>query len=116
MKAIVIVVTALSVAGCSFSDYRTMHSSVLAADFLGSPQPADDVTVFIGDDVLPSDCRRVALLRAAPTATVVDRLREEAGRLGANAVDLRDFRNPAQDQGPGGDSAWNALALYCPEA
>lgn len=110
-----LVVIAVITTGCSFAEYKHMHSSVLVAEYLGSPRPAEEVSVFIGDDVPPSECRRVALLRAAPTATVVDRLREEAGRLGANAVDLRDFRRPAQDQASGGESAWNALALHCPE-
>lgn len=101
--------------GCiHFSEpFQLVSSSVLADGPPASPRAPEEVDVFIADDVPPSDCERVALLRAAPVATVVERLREEAGRLGANAVDLRDYRYPDHPQQVG-EMAWNAVALYCP--
>lgn len=115
LKGMTLMASVFLLTGCfPFGEYKLMNSSLLATDYLGSPRPADEVGVFIGDDVPPAECDRVALLRAAPTATVVDRLREEAGRLGANAVDLRDFRSPADARVDAGEGAWNAVALFCP--
>jgi hypothetical protein len=118
------VVLALFLAsGCApFMEAYLPYSSVLSKDYLGQPLAAEDVNVFLASDIIPDDCRRVALLRAAPTRTVVDVLRAEAGRLGANAVDLRDYRTtgasqPGQAGGhwPGqAGGHWDAVALYCP--
>jgi hypothetical protein len=41
-------------------------------------------------------------------------LRAEAGRLGANAVDLRDFRTGGATRPEHADPHWDAVALYCP--
>lgn len=94
--------------------YVPVHSTVLSKDFHGQPLGTEDVGVFLPSDVIPGDCERVALLRAAAGAAVVDTLRAEAGRLGANAVDLRDFRTPGANRSEHADPYWDAVALYCP--
>jgi hypothetical protein len=90
------------------------YSSVISHDYMAQPLPAEDVTVFLASDVIPADCSRVAILRAAPTRTVVDVLRREAGRLGANAVDLKDIRGASPTQPVQAAGHWDAVALYCP--
>lgn len=94
--------------------YRLVDSSVLSSEYQGKPIAAEDVNVFLASDIIPSECKRVALLRAVPTVTVVNRLRAEAGRLGANAVDLRDFRTTAGTRAKEADGGWDAIAFYCP--
>lgn len=93
---------------------RTMNSSVLTSAYMDTPTAPEAVDVFIAGDEVPVTCERVALLRAAGFATVVDRLREEAGRLGANAIDLRDFRQGERLRETPSDNAWNVVALHCP--
>lgn len=116
MRRIGLLVVLLGASGCIHfgESFKLVNSSLLTSDYLTEPLHPEDVEVFIAEDVPPEECERVALLRAAPTATVVDRLRAEAGRLGANAVDLRDYRYPERDQHYGGEAAWNAIALHCP--
>ena len=94
--------------------YRLVDSSVLTSEYQGQPLAAEDVNVFLASDVVPADCERVALLRAVPTVTVVNLLRAEAGRLGANAVDLRDYRTTGATRPEQADDGWDAIALYCP--
>ena len=115
MRRSLLMIPALFAVGCvPFGNFQLIDSSVLTRAYESRPQPGEAVGVFIGDDVPPEACERVALLRAAATADVVDRLREEAGRVGANAVDLRDFRHRSGDVDREPDDAWNAVALYCP--
>jgi hypothetical protein len=106
----------LLASGCApFRDaYRLVDSSVLSNEYQGQPLAAEDVNVFLASDVIPTECRRVALLRAVPTVTVVNLLRTEAGRLGANAVDLRDYRTTGAIRPEQADEGWDAVALYCP--
>jgi len=116
MTRFALLLTALATTGCAHigDSLQPMHSSLLTADYVGSPQPMESVAVFVAGDTPPASCERVALLRAFATATVVDRLRTEAGRVGANAVDLRDFRYGTDRPIAGEDEAWNAIALFCP--
>lgn len=101
--------------GCApFSEAYQPHSSVLSTDYRGQPLAAEEVRLFLASDVIPPSCMRVALLRAAPTRTVVDVLRAEAGRLGANAVDLRDFRTTDATRPGQAEGYWNVVALSCP--
>ena len=94
--------------------YPLVHSTLVSSDHQGQPLAAREVSLFLASDVIPAACRRVALLRAAPTVTVVDMLRAEAGRLGANAIDLRDFRTTGVTRTEQADGHWNAVALSCP--
>lgn len=115
MARMAMVFVALVASGCAHYGFKLVDSSVLTNEYLVNPRVTEDVGVFIDGDVPPESCERVALLRAAPTASVVDMLREEAGKLGANVVDLRDFRNRENVRHGGREQAWNAVALHCPQ-
>ena len=94
--------------------FQTVDSSLLAPDPQRQPVAAEDVGLFLANDTIPETCERVALLRAVAWVSVVETLREEAGRIGANAVDLRDYRTGLANGREVGESHWDAVALYCP--
>lgn len=115
-------ILALSVAtGCV-----SVSKSMLDSSYLDDPYFEDEVGVFLQGDVPPEECSRVALLHASGTnnasdGQIVDKLREEAGQLGANAIHIQS----AEDAGgveralaaafdTPSDKDWQALALYCP--
>ncbi len=115
-------VAALAVAtGCV-----SVSKSMLDSSFMNDPFYADEVGVFLQGDTPPEECTRVALLHASGTnnaseGQIVDKLREEAGDLGANAIHIQS----AEDAGgveralaaafdTPSDKDWAALALYCP--
>jgi hypothetical protein len=100
-------IAVLLTSGCVHVD-----SSLLNSSYTSDPVPGGEVAVFLGDDVVPGDCERVAIVHASGGVRVMDALREEAGRLGANAVDIRvlNTRTEIRD-GPG--ESWDALALRC---
>ena len=64
-------------------------------DLSDYPVPPEEVTIFLPDDEIPEDCERIALLAAAGDHSLADfgdlleRLRDEAGELGANAIDIQ---------------------------
>ena len=87
----------------------SVNKSVLDASFLDRPVPREEVRVFFADDELPPHVR-MAILNArgdsefTNQAQMIDKLREEAGRLGANAVVLDELREPSA-----GERAVNAF-------
>ena len=107
----------------------TVSKSVLDPSFQSAPVPKEEVDVLLasfGDEV-PADCTRVAILHASgPEAwteegDMIDKLRDEAGKLGANTLFVQNMEDPGAgerivsallDEEPDRDSA--ALALYCP--
>lgn len=112
----------LLVTGCV-----TVHKSVLM-DRSGMPVPREDVYVFLSDDSIPETCERVALLHGSgdeeftDEADMLDRFREEAGKLGANAVHLRGMEDPGTGErvasailGTRSDRDGYAVALWCPD-
>jgi hypothetical protein len=104
----------------------TVSKSVLM-DRSHSPVARDDVYVFIAGDAIPESCQRVALLHASgdedltEEGDMIDKLREEAGKLGANALHLRTMEDPGTGErvvaavfGTSADRDSNAIALWCP--
>ena len=89
-----------------------VNSSVLSSTYSADPVPAEEVSVFLGEDIVPGDCERVAIVHAAGSDEVMNALREEAGRLGANAIDLRALHSGTEVRKASGDH-WDALALRC---
>jgi hypothetical protein len=89
-----------------------VNSSVLNSAYSADPVPAEDVAVFLGEDIVPEDCERVAIVHAAGSDQVMNALREEAGRLGADAIDLRALHSGTEVRKASGDH-WDALALRC---
>jgi len=87
------------------------------------------VHVLFADDEEPEDCARVAVLHGSGSSSFTDesgmlnKLREEAGRLGANVLRLEGMREPGSGERLAnallggfndGQRRSEALALYCP--
>jgi len=107
----------------------TVSKTVLTEDYMGAPVPKNrvDVLMALMGDTLPTQCTRVAFLHASgdddvtDEGDVVDKLREEAGKLGANTVFVRTMEEAGTAErvadaffGTGADRDSDALALYCP--
>jgi hypothetical protein len=119
MKRVSVLALLVLLPGCvHFGEaFRHVDSTVLSDAHSATPQEAQNVAVYLGGDAIPAGCERVGLVRAVASVAVVQNLREEAGRLGANAVDLRDLRTESGARSAlVADSYWDALALYCPSA
>lgn len=91
------------------------------------PVPPMEVGIFLPDDDIPEDCERVALLFASGNqhfndeGDLLNSLREKAGELGANAIDLQFMSEAGTVEviaaavldAPVNRDA-DAVALYCP--
>jgi hypothetical protein len=122
IRRIAWVVTCVVLTGCV-----SVSKSVLTREYASQPVPRDNVYVFLksAGDEIPASCRRVAILHAsgpeaASEGTIVDRLREEAGKLGANAVWIQTMEEPGVGEriagtllGIGVDKDSDAIALHC---
>lgn len=104
----------------------TVNKTILM-DRSAYPVATMDVYVYLDGDEIPSDCQRVALMDAqgdedvTTEANMIDRLREEAGKLGANALQLRGIRNAGTGErivsailDTSAERYGNAIALWCP--
>ena len=103
-----------------------VSSSVLDHGYRADPYGQDEVYVYLIEDLPPSDCERVAILHAsgsnnASETKIIDKLREEAGHLGANAIHIRSAEDAGNVEralgevfGSPSDKDWDALALFCP--
>ena len=96
MKAwIVLAGIALTAVACV-----TVNKSILDRSFMDSPVPMDSVHVYLPGDQVPEHTR-VAILNAegdtdnTDEAEMIDALREEAGKLGANAIVLGELKEPS---------------------
>ena len=91
------------------------------------PVPAGRVQVFLPEDEVPGDCQRVAIMDAeadqdsTSEAQMLDEFRKVAGKLGANAIQLRNIRNAGTGERIVGavfdtpvERTGNAIALWCP--
>lgn len=92
------------------------------------PVPQQDVSVFLAGDTIPESCERVALLHASgpegftDEGDMWDKLREEAGELGANFVQIFAIEEPGAAEriaseifDTESDRDADAVALWCPE-
>lgn len=117
-----VLILTLLAAGCV-----TVSKSVLM-DRSAHPVPQEDVYVYLANDEVPESCERVAILHASGSqdftneAQFYDKLREEAGELGANAVHLQTMEDAGTGErvvgalfGTGVDRDSEALALWCPD-
>jgi hypothetical protein len=77
----------------------TVNKSILDRSFMATPVPVEDVFVYLPGDEVPEHTR-IAILNAKGDADMtdegemIDRLREEAGKLGANAIILGEIVDP----------------------
>ena len=102
-------------------------SNAVLMDRTAYPVPPMEVNIFLPDDDIPEDCERVALLFASGNQHFTDEgdllnsLREEAGELGANAIDIQFMSEAGTVEviaaavldAPVERDA-DAIALYCP--
>jgi hypothetical protein len=105
----------------------TVGKSVLM-DRSATPVPEAQVYVFLPSDSIAPTCERVAILNAQGStdftdeSQMIDKMREEAGKLGANAILLQGIEDPGGAErvvgalfGTGTDRDGQAVALWCPE-
>ena len=102
-------------------------SKTVLMDRSSSPVPKESVYVYLANDTIPNECERVAILHASgeqdwtDEGDLIDELRSEAGKLGANALHILTM----EDAGTGeqivaapldteADRDAEALALWCP--
>jgi len=105
----------------------TVNSTVLM-DRSAMPVAPMDVYIYLSGDVVPESCERVAILHAEGSqestnpSQMLDKMREEAGKLGANAVHVRAMQDAGTSERI---ASWilddveaqrtgEALALWCP--
>lgn len=103
-------------------------SKTVLMDRSGMPVPKESVYVYLANDTIPASCERVAILHGSGAqdwtdeSDMIDELRLEAGKLGANAIHLLSM----EDAGTGemivaalfdteADRDSDALALWCPD-
>lgn len=107
-----------------------VSKSVLSESYMGNPLPPGEVTVWLAslNDSIPANCERVAILHASGAqdytneGQIFDKLREEAGKLGANAVYVQNMEDAGTGErvvdaifGTGSDRDSDAVALHCPQ-
>ncbi len=120
-RLLVGMVCGLAVAGCV-----RVNRSILAPNPTGRTFPLEAVTVYFESDSIPQHTR-LAILNARGDADVtdeadmIDELREEAGKLGANAIILGDLEEPGTGAriagavfGTSTDRETQAIAIYVP--
>lgn len=71
---------------------------------LPDPVPPDSVNVFLSGDTVPEHCHRIAILSArgndawTDESQMLGRLREEAGKLGGNAISMPKTEEPSSGE------------------
>ena len=89
IRSLLVIAAVLAFAAC-VSVKPTMVGTPAARTFT-----IEEVALYLADDAIPEDCRRVAVLDATADTDFTDRsgmyekFREESGALGANAVQIR---------------------------
>ncbi|NNF25650.1 MAG: hypothetical protein HKN73_00315 [Gemmatimonadetes bacterium] len=102
-------------------------SKTVLQDRSAAPVPTGDVLLLLPGDAVPEGCERVAILHASGDEDLTDetdiynKFREEAGKLGANAVEVRTMEDPGTGErvasallGTESDRDSEAIALFCP--
>ena len=105
----------------------TVSKSVLM-DRSAFPVPQQNVYVFLPSDSVAPSCERVALLNASGEenftneSQMIDKMRDEAGKLGANAILLQSIEDPGGAErfasaifGTQADRDGASIALWCPD-
>ncbi len=103
-------------------------SKSVLMDRSGTPVSMEAVEVLLPMDEAPPSCERVAILHASgdvdltDEGQMIDRLREETGKLGGNAVHLMSMMDPGTGErivaavfDSSADRDAGAIALWCPE-
>ncbi len=85
---------ALALSGTALVACGTVKTTLLPEASLWLPVPAPQVSVYFASDSLPPH-QRVAILHFKGEGGMLDRLRTEAGKLGANAIVLTQMKEDA---------------------
>ncbi len=104
----------------------SVNKSILDRSMMASPVPKEDVHVYLPGDSVPEN-RRIAILNAkgdvdmTNEGQMIDKLREEAGKLGANAIILGETNDPGTGAkvakaflGTSADRKTQAIAVFVP--
>lgn len=90
----------LLIAPLSLGACVSANATLLGPRQSRAPVPEDEVRVFLAEDSIPSTCERFALINTSGDADMTDEsqmiraARRRAGRIGANAIQLRSTREP----------------------
>jgi hypothetical protein len=118
---LILFIFVLAIVGCV-----TVNKSILNPNPSGRVFAKEEVHVFFETDSIPEHTR-VAILTAkgdedlTDEGEMIDKLREEAGRLGANAIVLGAIEDPSAGKqfvaalfGTSADRKGQAIAIYVP--
>ena len=116
-RPFVAIVLSLLMAGC------VRASTSVLMDRSAHPVPQLEVQVLLSEDEVSETCERVALISAigglgSNQGQIWNKLREEAGKLGANAVLISDTEAPGLGSWlvDGTTNEGESVALWCPGA
>lgn len=129
MKKTTTVALALAAPALILSSACVNVSQSVLLDRSAYPVAPLEVDIFLPDDDIPEDCERVALLFASGNqhfndeGDLLNSLRERAGELGANAIDIQFMSEAGTVEVIAAavldapvDRDADAIALYCPGA
>lgn len=106
-----------------------VSKNVLDHSFSAAPVPREGVNVLLASvgDEMPKECTRVAILHGSGAVDwtdegdMIDKLREEAGKVGANTVFIHNMVDPGTGERivsaifeTEADRDSDAIALFCP--
>jgi len=106
------------------------HATMLGPSQNRAPVPEDQVRVFLATDSVPSSCERFAMINTSGDADMTNEsqmiraAKRRAGRIGANAIQLRSTRDPSTGAriasaiipGVTANRKGEMLAFHCTEA
>ena len=121
-RCFITVLLVMVIAACGVA----VNKSVLTPNPSGAIFAKEAVSVFFSTDSIPTHTR-VAIMNAKGSddwtkeGQMIDKLREEAGKLGANAIILQKMEEPSTGRkvasavfGIGADRKGQAIAIYVP--
>jgi len=91
---------ALLIAPLALGACVSANATMLGPRQSRAPVPEDQVHVFLPEDEVPATCERLAIINTSGDADVttesqmIRAARRRAGKLGANAIQLRSTREP----------------------
>ncbi len=104
----------------------TVNKSILERSYMSAPVPQEGVHVYLPGDEVPEHTR-IAILNAqgdvdlTDEGQMIDKLREEAGKLGANAIVMGELSDPGTGAkvaqailGTSANRKTQAIAIFVP--
>ncbi|MCJ7628737.1 MAG: hypothetical protein MUO50_10160 [Longimicrobiales bacterium] len=104
----------------------SVNKSILERSYMSAPVPQEAVHVYLAGDEVPEHTR-IAILNAqgdvdlTDEGQMIDKLREEAGKLGANAIVMGELSDPGTGAkvaqailGTSANRKTQAIAIFVP--